>query len=168
MQRIAKFEKISYEEFHKYMYDNHKLPDVEIENLYNWIELPKRSTAGSAGYDFHMPFDVELSPGSTIKIPTGIRCRMEPGWVLKIYPRSSLGFKYHIHLDNTVGIIDADYYNASNEGHIIASLTNYGDKVVKLYFGDRFIQGVFVEFGITEDDEASGERVGGFGSTDKN
>lgn len=67
-----------------------------------------------------------LAPGETIKIPTGIRVQMETGWVLQCYPRSGLGFKYRLQLNNTVGIIDSDYYFSDNEGHIFAKLTNDG------------------------------------------
>ena len=131
--------------------------------------LPRRATAGSAGYDFFIPFDITLSPGQTVKIPTGIRCYIEPEWVLKIYPRSGLGFKFRLQLNNTVGIIDSDYYYSSNEGHIMAKITNDSneDKTVSLKSGDGFCQGIFVEYGITFDDDVSAKRDGGFGSTSK-
>ena len=96
-------------------------------------------------------------------IPTGIRSKINNGWVLKIYPRSGLGFKHRVQLDNTVGIIDADYYNSSNEGHIMIKLSCS----VAVNAGDGFAQGIFVQFGITFDDDASGVRDGGFGSTTK-
>ena len=168
MEKIAKFEKVSLEQFTDYMRHNHKLADVEIENLYNWIELPARATRGSAGYDFYMPYDLEISPGSSVVIPTGIRCKMAEGWVLQIFPRSSLGFKYRLQLDNTVGIIDSDYYNADNEGHIMVKLTNNGTEKISMQSGDRFVQGVFLPYGITVDDQVFELRKGGFGSTDRN
>lgn len=96
----------------------------QIWKIYENISLPKRATAGSAGYDFFSPVDFQLGPGETIKIPTGIRAQMEPDWVLKIYPRSGLGFKYRLQLNNTVGIIDSDYFNSDNEGHIFIKITN--------------------------------------------
>ena len=106
-----------------------------------------------------------LAPGETIKIPTGIRVRIDEGWVLKIYPRSGLGFKYRVQLNNTVGIIDSDYYYSTNEGHIFIKMTNAGDKTLSLNAGDGFAQGIFIEYGITEDDDVDTIRDGGFGST---
>lgn len=157
MKKIAKFEKVSPTEYEK----------SAATNTYGDIVLPRRATAGSAGYDFFAPEEFTLGVGQTIKIPTGVRVKIDEGWVLKIYPRSSLGFKYRLSLDNTVGIIDSDYYFADNEGHIFIKMTNCGDKVLTVEKGKAFAQGVFVEYGITVDDEASSIRTGGFGSTDK-
>ena len=98
--------------------------EKEIHDIYENIRLPRRATAGSAGYDFFAPADITLKPGETVKIPTGIRVWMEPEWVLKCYPRSGLGFKYRLQLNNTVGIIDSDYYYSDNEGHIFSKITN--------------------------------------------
>ena len=94
---------------------------------------------------------------------------MEPDWVLKCYPRSGLGFKYRLQLDNTVGIIDSDYYNSDNEGHIFAKLTNDGreSKTLNIQAGTGYMQGIFVEYGITVDDTADAVRNGGFGSTNR-
>lgn len=157
MKKIAKFEKVSLTEFSK----------SASAEIYNDILLPKRATSGSAGYDFFAPETFSLSPNQTAKIPTGIRVKIDEGWVLKIYPRSSLGFKYRLRLDNTVGIIDSDYYFADNEGHIFIKITNLGDKDLTVEKGKAFAQGVFVEYGITIDDDATDLRTGGFGSTDK-
>ncbi|MBQ3596380.1 MAG: dUTP diphosphatase [Clostridia bacterium] len=157
MKKIAKFEKISLFNFCK-EYDH---------QLYEEVIMPKRATTGSAGYDFFALQDFTLEPNQTIKIPTGIRVKIQEGWVLKIYPRSSLGFKYKLRLDNTVGIIDSDYYYADNEGHIYIKITNCGDTPLTVEKGKAFAQGVFVEYGITEDDECEAQRTGGFGSTDK-
>lgn len=166
MLRIAKFEKVSFSAFKEAMKDC-ELNVNNVEDVWDDIELPRRATIGSAGYDFFLPVDIELKPGQTIKLPTGIRCKMEPGWVLKMYPRSGLGFKYRLQLNNTVGIIDQDYYYADNEGHIMARITNDSNenKVLSLKAGEGFMQGIFVEYGITVDDDASGVRHGGFGST---
>ena len=138
--------------------------------MYKKIKLPKRATVGSAGYDFSLPIDITLAPQETVKIPTGIRVRIDNGWVLKVYPRSGLGFKYRLQLDNTVGIIDSDYYNSDNEGHIFAKITNYSysAKTDELKDGDALMQGIFVEYAITTDDNADGIRNGGFGSTGAN
>lgn len=130
------------------------------------INIPKRKTKGSAGYDFGCPFDICLLPGQEVVIPTGIKCRMDDGWVLKVYPRSGLGFKYRCRLANTVGVIDSDYYNnPDNEGHILIKIVNEGNKKMELHAGDSFAQGIFSEFGITTDDDVEDSRVGGIGST---
>ena len=171
MQRIAKFHKVSFEQFKKDWADTFPdMPEEEIIHIYEGIRLPARATSGSAGYDFFTPIQIELKPGETVKIPTGIRVTMQPEWVLHLYPRSGLGFKYRLQLNNTVGIIDSDYFNSDNEGHIFAKITNDSNegKTLKLQAGEGFMQGIFLEYGITEDDEADGVRNGGFGSTTKN
>ena len=131
------------------------------------ILLPCRATAGSAGYDFICPADVTLAPNEAITIPTGIRCEMQPGWVLLLFPRSGLGFKHQVQLANTVGVIDADYFHAANEGHIMVRIVNGGDHVVSIAKGERFCQGVFLPHGLAEEDNVSADRTGGFGSTGK-
>ena len=140
-----------------------------IRDAYNALSLPVRSTSGSAGYDFTTPADIVLNPGETVLIPTGIRALIDDGWALMLYPRSGLGFKYRMQLDNSVGIVDSDFYFAENEGHIMAKITNDNrdGKVLKLTAGDRFMQGVFTPFGVTYTDETTGKRTGGFGSTGK-
>ena len=165
-KRIAQFERVSFEQF-KSGFDN--VDENKIKELYDAIKLPKRATKGSAGYDFFAPFDIVLEPGKTIKVPTGIRAKMELNWVLKLYPRSGLGFKYRLQLNNTVGIIDSDYYYSDNEGHIFAKITNDSNenKTVEIKQGTGFMQGIFVEYGITLDDDATETRNGGFGSTTK-
>lgn len=157
MNRIAKFEKVSFEQ------------STLDKETYEKIKLPQRATTGSAGYDFFMPYDLVLEPGQTAKIPTGIRVKIADGWVLCLFPRSGLGFKYRLQLNNTVGIIDADYYGSDNEGHIFAKITNDSNeqKTLTLKQGEGFIQGIFMPFGITEDDEVDAIRNGGFGSTTK-
>ena len=167
MRRIAQFEKVSFEQFTSGFDGEFSLD--EIKEMYENLQLPKRATKGSAGYDFYAPFDINLVPGQTIKIPTGIRAKMEDGWVLKLYPRSGLGFKFRLQLNNTVCIIDSDYYHSSNEGHIFAKITNDSNegKVVVIKKGTGFIQGIFLEYGITYDDMAEEIRDGGFGSTTK-
>lgn len=167
MKRIAKFEKVSFEQFQS-GFDN-LFSVEELKEIYEELPLPKRATKGSAGYDFFAPFDITLAPGQTIKIPTGIRVKMEDNWVLKLYPRSGLGFKFRLQLNNTVGIIDSDYYYSSNEGHIFAKITNDSNegKTVSIKKFTGFIQGIFLEYGITYDDEVEEMRDGGFGSTTK-
>lgn len=170
MKKIAKFHKVSKEQFVKDWQDTFSQTKIEtIQTIYDAIRLPKRSTSGSAGYDFFAPMDICLNPLETIKIPTGIRVEMEEGWVLKCYPRSGLGFKYRLQLNNTVGIIDSDYFYSDNEGHIFAKITNDSNegKIVDIRAGEGFMQGIFVEYGITVDDEVTTVRNGGFGSTTK-
>ncbi len=169
MERIAKFEKVSFEQFEKDWKKN--FPESEdVKAIYDAIKLPVRATTGSAGYDFYAPADITVKKGKSTLIPTGIRAKISDGWVLSIFPRSGLGFKHRIQLDNTVGIIDADYYNSSNEGHIMVKLScdahDEGHSVT-ISAGDGFSQGIFFPFGITEDDCADGIRDGGFGSTTK-
>lgn len=137
-----------------------KLPLAELP-------LPCRATTGSAGYDFVCPVEVTMRPGDTAVIPTGIRCFMEPGWVLLNCPRSSLGRKHGIRLANTVGVIDSDYVHADNEGHILVMLVNGGNHEVTLHPGERFCQGIFLPYGLADEAEVTGERSGGFGSTGK-
>lgn len=168
MKRIAKFHKVSAERFMADWKDTFpETAEETIADIYNKIKLPVRATAGSAGYDFFSPVDITLNPGETVKIPTGIRVEMEQDWVLKCLPRSGLGFKYRLQLNNTVGIIDSDYFYSDNEGHIFSKITNDSNesKSVSIQAGTGFMQGIFVEYGITVDDDAQGIRNGGFGST---
>lgn len=131
------------------------------------IPLPVRATSGSAGYDFTSPLEVTIPAGKSALIPTGIRAEMERGWVLMLFPRSSLGFKHEIRLSNTVGVIDSDYAFAKNEGHIMVKLFNGSDHDVTIAKGDRFCQGVFLPYGLAEEEENKADRTGGFGSTGK-
>ena len=152
MKRIAKFEKISFKQFLTDWQSEH--PDDSedrIQEIYDSIRLPRRATAGSAGYDFFAPAGFSL----------------EPGQCTRIHPRSGLGFKYRLQLNNTVGIIDSDYYGSDNEGHIQIKLTNDSreGKRLEVKEGTGFAQGIFLEYGITVDDETTEERNGGFGST---
>lgn len=189
LQKIAKFEKVSYEQFKEsflntlsedYLVELKMLParmsgqdktavDTKLRKIYDSIRLPRRATVGSAGYDFFAPFNIIIKPGETFKMPTGIRAIIDEGWVLQCFPRSGLGFKYRMQLDNTVGIIDSDYSNSDNEGHIMAKFTNDSreSKVIFVPSGAGYMQGLFIPFGITVDDDADGIRNGGFGSTTK-
>lgn len=167
--KIAEFEKVSFERFSEDM--SVTMPDLSVRThreLYEGIKLPQRATAGSAGYDFYLPVGLpELLPDMTITVPTGIRVKIDDGWVLMCCPRSGLGFKYRMRLNNTVGIIDSDYYGAANEGHIMIRITNESNsgKIISLKSGDAFVQGIFLPYGITYSDNADGIRIGGFGST---
>lgn len=169
MERIAKFQKVSLEQFAADWRDTFPEHGDEAEEVYEAIRLPKRATSGSAGYDFYLPKAMTLKPGETAKIPTGIRAEISEGWVLQIYPRSSLGFKFRLQMNNTVGIIDSDYFCSDNEGHIFIKVINDSreGRVVDLSAGTAFAQGLFLPYGITEDDDCEAVRNGGFGSTDK-
>ncbi len=168
MKRVAQFYKVSFQNFAEAVKgDFPEIPDTDIQEMYEKIMLPRRATRGSAGYDFYAPFPFVLAPGQTVKIPTGIRVRIDQDWVLKLYPRSGLGFKYRLQMNNTVGIIDSDYYDSDNEGHIFIKMTNDTNegRTVEIAQGMAFAQGIFLEYGITVDDHAEGVRNGGLGST---
>lgn len=171
MNRVAKFEKVSFERFKTDLnncFPNFYKNETVIRDIYNNIELPTRATYGSAGYDFKIPFFLLMDKNQDYLIPTGIRCKIDEGWVLKIYPKSGLGTKYGFELINTVGIIDSDYYNSDNEGHILTKIKHtQGQNYLEIHKGKGFVQGMFVPYGITKDDSAEGIRNGGFGSTDE-
>lgn len=169
--RVGKFEKVSYELFKQAFevlfdtYETHgQATETIIQQCYDSIELPTRATTGSAGYDFKTPINCTLEVNQTIIIPTGIRCNMDVSYMLQMYPRSGLGFKFGMELVNTVGIIDSDYYYADNEGHIMVKIRPT-IRTLQLRQGDKFAQGIFIPYGITKDDDASGRRLGGIGST---
>lgn len=193
---VAKFEKVSLEEFKRAMQETfpyYEFSDTELEYMISEVPLPIRSTKKAAGYDFFTPFGFILSPGTSIVIPTGIRCNViDESYFLMICPKSGIGCKTSIHLSNTLGIIDADYYQSDNEGHIMIKLempvdiSNYSNssfkintqfksdlrlnrKKYKFYKNQKFVQGIFIPYGITTNDEEieKEDRNGGFGSTEK-
>ena len=160
--RAAKFTRVSREQF------DEAAAGLEGVMPLEEIPLPRRATAGSAGYDIVSPLEVTVPAGGTALIPTGIRAEMEPGWVLMLFPRSSLGFRHALRLSNTVGIIDSDYAFAKNEGHIMVKLRNPLSAPVTIGRGERFCQGVFLPYGTAEEDGIEFEvRAGGMGSTGK-
>lgn len=167
MDKIAKFHKVSELRFVSDWCAQTGCDASEAREIYESIKLPRRATSGSAGYDFFAPQRFSLLPNETIRIPTGIRAEINEGWVLQLYPRSGLGFQYRLQMNNTVGIIDSDYFAADNEGHIFIKMTNANreGKTLLISAGEGFAQGIFVPFGITVDDDADGARHGGFGST---
>lgn len=168
MKKIAQFYKVSLKAFTDAMRDAFPCyTETEVRDMYEALSLPRRATVGSAGYDFFAPFSFSLAPAETLKIPTGIRVRIDEGWVLQLYPRSSLGFRYRLQMNNTVGIIDSDYFYSDNEGHIFVKLTNDTNegRSVEVAQGTGFVQGIFQEYGITVDDSTDGIRNGGLGST---
>lgn len=169
MNIVGRFEKVSFEQFYEAFRDavDNGVVMEDVLKMWREIELPTRATRGSAGYDFKAPIGIHITPGETVKIPTGIRVKIADGWWLACVPRSSLGFKYRMQLNNTVGVIDSDYYYSDNEGHIFAKITNDSKegKELSINAGDSFMQGIFIPFGITYDDDATATRNGGMGST---
>lgn len=167
MQKVGNFEKMSFERFAAAMKAEFGLGETEARMMYDLIDLPVRATTGSAGYDFKSPVSFTLAPGASVKIPTGIRVKIDEGWWLCCAPRSSLGFKHRMQLDNTVAVIDGDYYNSDNEGHIFIKVTNDSrdGKDLVVGAGDSFVQAIFIPYGITYSDAADGVRNGGVGST---
>ncbi len=156
---IARFTHVSQAQYAEDMKDREGVLPLEE------IPLPRRATAGSAGYDFVSPLEVTVPPGGTALIPTGIRAEMEEGWVLLLFPRSSLGFRHSLRLANTAGVIDSDYAFAKNEGHIMVKLRNPLPDPVTIGRGDRFCQGIFLPYGTAEEEDVLAKRSGGIGST---
>lgn len=172
VKKVARFEKVSFEQFKEaWIKAGHYIDDEDLKLVYKNIKVPQRSTPRSSGYDFFYPGTktINLRAGSSVLIPTGIRCVFyEDGYDLSIYPRSGLGFKYRVHLDNTVGIIDNDYFESGNEGHIMIKLScdPRENHIVLISTGDRFAQGIIREFFLADDDSVLNEyRNGGLGST---
>lgn len=166
---IAEFKKVSYEQFEKDWLKCFPFEKDNIHDIYEEITLPHRATKGSAGYDFVSPKKIVLAPQETVLLPTGIRARINDGFVLMLFPRSSLGFKYRMQLNNTVGVIDSDYYDADNEGHIMCKITNdtNENRAMTIEAHQGFVQGIFLAYGVVDEDSAEETRTGGFGSTDK-
>lgn len=168
MKKVAQFEKVSFEQFKKDMVETFvDACSIMLPSIYDEITTPKRSTKRSAGHDFRIPFKYVLRTDETVKIPTGIRCKMDEDQVMFIFPRSSLGIKKNMVITNTVGVIDSDYYNSDNEGHIFVCIKNCGNSNIVFEKNDAFCQAVFVNFGVADDEEITNERTGGIGSTGK-
>ena len=186
---VARFEKVPYEEFASSLtsyYKEKTFSEAELHMMYDNVELPKRATPGSVGYDFFMPFDATLTPGSQIMIPTGIRCVfLKEEFGLFLMPKSR-NVNTSIRLSKTIAAIDNDYHKSKNYGHIMIFLefpanhtfptersSLFGkiiDKFRRPYHynvGDGFVQGIFHEIGLVEGEvPPEDERDGGFGSTD--
>lgn len=167
MTKFYKVSKTEYTKGYTNIYGN--FSNEIVDKIYDSIKLPCRATKYSAGYDFYAPFSFSLEPGNEILIPTGIRVQMNTNQVLLIFPRSSLGFKFKLRLNNTIAVIDCDYFNSDNEGHIFVKMTNESkDKTLSINQGDAFCQGIFIEYGLTDDDSTIATRNGGIGSTNEN
>lgn len=170
MYIAAKFEKVSWAQFQKDYVDlfgEGKTINIDnVKDIYDNIKLPHRKTKFSAGHDISIPFDITLPPKEKLMIPTGIRCKISTDYVMLIAPRSSLGIKKGLRISNTIPVIDSDYYDANNEGHIFVSVINDGKEPIKFKAGDNIVQALFVPYGIADDDVVTAERTGGIGSTD--
>lgn len=183
---VGRFEKVSYETFEKscleYMFPNEQDNPFQatintIKKAYDAIELPNISTEGSVGHDFVSPFNFTLETKNTepyartMVIPTGIKCAIKPGWFLSLLPRSSNGFNHRLQLDNTMGVIDYDYYNnKKTEGHIMIKITcasYYENHIYHVDAGDKFAQGIFLIYGLAANQNTMQKRDGGMGSTGK-
>lgn len=188
MKNVAQFEKVSLKAFSELMIDSYpkyQFTKDEINDLYNNVQIPRRATVGSVGYDFVTPFGFRLFPGSKIKIPTGIRVNiMKDDYALFLMPKSR-NAKNSIRISNTIGVVDPDYYFSDNEGHIMIVLemppvnheigheTKFGEILrrgdIDQYYnsGDGIAQGIFIECGkcIGENDQEYSIRNGGYGST---
>lgn len=143
----------------------------KVQNIES-VKLPERSTRNSAGYDFTNPKRVEIPPyklgDNPTMVRTGVKVQMPENEFLMLVNRSSNPKKKKLVIPNSIGIIDADYYNnADNEGECYFSFYNVSNETVVIEAGEKLGQGIFIKYGITEDDNATGERVGGFGSTGK-
>lgn len=178
MSKVRGFEKVSKEQYMKdfkstFPIENGSASEEEINDIinsiYTLIKLPKRETKLSAGYDCYAPITFELKPQEEIKIPTGIKAYMQPGEVLFAFPRSGLGFKYYCRLANTIGVIDGDYIESDNEGHIFVKLRNEGTKDMHIEADTAICQFIFMPFLLIDVDsfDKGEQRNGGFGSTDK-
>lgn len=174
IKKVALFVPIKKENFEKMVSEICSQPNSEHDFVkYEELRLPSKGSKFSAGYDFYSPHTIKLNPGESKIVYTMMRCIMQPGYVLMVYPRSGLGFKYGLGLSNTVGIIDSDYYMSktedfTNEGNIMIKLVNNGNKVIEINKNDRFCQGIIMKCydAINRtDDCCDKKRNGGLGST---
>lgn len=165
---MSHFEKVSYDQYlashMEVPFENDETRDYFTKIEYNELKIPSRATRGSAGYDFYMPYTVSVKAHEPVTVPTGIKWVAEDEKkVLFIFPRSSMGFKYGMRMANTCCVIDADYWRGNTEGNILIRFVV--DQDVTLEAGSRFAQGIILDYNITHDDNATGKRVGGVGST---
>ena len=131
------------------------------------FDLPKRATKHSIAYVFFSPEDFVVEPHSKYMLWTGVKAQFLDDEALLLNVRSSMG-KKNIMLSNTQAWIESDYYNnKNNEGEIGLFFYNYGNEKWEVKQGDRIAQGMFIKYLTTDDDNAEGVRVGGWGSTSK-
>lgn len=144
----------------------------QVKRLEMQIKLPERSTAKSAGYDFFAYERVEIEPyklgDNPVMVKTGVKVEMPANEYLMLVNRSSNPKKKKLVIPNSIGIVDADYYgNPDNDGEMMFGFYNLSNEPVVIEAGEKLGQGIFCKYGITDDDAATGERLGGFGSTGK-
>lgn len=132
------------------------------------VFLPKRATKNSAGYDLCTIEDASIAPNEIRAVDTGVKCKMNDDEFFLIFPRSSLAKRHGLRLANTAGVIDADFFgNGSDDGHIRIHLYNFSNHVAHIKKGERLVQGIFIKYLRTDDDDATADREGGLGSTGK-
>jgi|SRR5690625_2512297 len=138
----------------------------EIVDGYIDINIPKRATKDSAGYDIEAAIDTVIKPGEIVLVKTGIRVKMPKNEVVLMFPRSSLAIKKGLMMSNGVGVIDSDYYYADNKGHIMIPLYNFKSEEVLIKKHERIAQAIFTNyFKTTDEDQNDTVRLGGFGSS---
>lgn len=145
---------------------------ITSERLFDYwteIPIPKRKTQFSCGYDVATPIPISVQAHSRVIVPTGIKAVFSEDemktWCLKLYARSSVGIKDNVVVTNAVGLIDSDFQFSDNDGDMLLTLTNMSDVLRQYKPGDRICQAVFEIYGVTSDDDATGARTGGLGST---
>ena len=140
-------------------YDN--LHDSILMSIDNPLDVDKKYTLAAAAEI------IKKANAKVTLVPTGVKCRLDPGTYLELSVRSSCPLKHWLIMGNSIGVIDADYYNnPDNEGHIYFQIINLSPLDIVLKKGDAIGQGIIKPYFTTEDDKASAKRVGGFGSTD--
>lgn len=168
-QTVAKFEKVSYPQFEKDWIKCFGLTDdidkIGIMYRYEQIQLPKRKTVHSVGYDIQTPNGISLKPHQSVIIPTGLRVNINKGYWMGMIVRSSLGFKKQTMLSNNLACVESDYYFADNEGHLMVSLINLGESPIHIDSWDAIAQAIFFQQLYAEEDEVTEIRTGGIGST---
>jgi len=173
-RKVAKFRKVSYEQFKADMREcNINMNEEAMKQAYDAIKLPTRATEGSAGYDFFSPIPFLMSNMNVqptgFTFPTGIQCELHPNYFLMMVPKSGLGIRQYSRLGNTTGIIDRDYIFSDNEGDIFVNIRSDipGNPPYYIYAGQAICQGIILPFCTTDDDETTEKRNGGLGSTGK-
>lgn len=144
----------------------------KVSRITEEIKLPERSTENSAGYDFYAIEDVEIPPyklgDNPVMIPTGVKAQMMHNEFLMLVNRSSNPKKKKLVIPNSIGVIDADYYNnEDNEGEMYFGFYNLSNEPIEIKKNEKLGQGIFQKYLKTDDDMATGIRQGGFGSTGK-
>ena len=135
------------------------------------INLPVRKTKYSAGYDIEAAEDIVIPSfkgTNPTLIKTGLKAYMQDDEMLLLYNRSSNPKKKGLILSNSVGVVDKDYYgNPDNDGHIMFAFYNIKNEDIEIKKGEAIGQAIFQKYLVADNDNAEGERIGGFGSTSK-